>query len=248
MLSPNRLNSATSVQASDQETSEKLIAAAERLFAEHGYNGVSVRMIAAAAGVNWSLLGYYFRGKEGLLSEVYRRHCGELNSARMRLLQEIRAGGRKPELEEILNAFIRPALAVARSEDGETDFIRLRAILAAENSTLLDKLVAENFDVSSATFIDALRGCLPHLTRDDILWRFHFMLGTIYYTASGPHRIREFSNGRCDPADIEENLRQLVPFLAAAFRAPSVKPVRSVKPIHSAKPTHSVKPTHKRKS
>jgi len=241
MPSPNRLNGTTSVQPSDLETSEKLIAAAERLFAEHGYNGVSVRMIAAAAGVNWSLLGYYFRGKEGLLSEVYRRHCGELNSARMCLLKEIRAGGRRPELEEILNAFIRPALAVARGEDGQTDFIRLRAILAAENSALLDKLVAENFDVSSTTFIDALRGCLPHLARDDILWRFHFMLGTIYYTASGPHRIKEFSNGRCDPADIEENLRQLVPFLAAAFRAPSLKPSRSMKSIQSLKPIHKRK-------
>jgi AcrR family transcriptional regulator len=238
MPSPSRLSGVPSVQGSDQETSERLIAAAERLFAERGYNGVSVRMIAAAAGVNWSLVGYYFRGKEGLLSEVYRRHCGDLNSTRMRLLQEIRAGGRKPELEEILDAFIRPALAVARGEDGGTDFIRLRAILAAENSALLDKLVAENFDVSSTTFIDALRGCLPHLSRDDILWRFHFMLGTIYYTASGPHRIREFSNGRCDPADIEENLRQLVPFLATAFRAPSLKPVRPVKPVPSVKPVH----------
>lgn len=226
MASPNLLNHSTSAQSSDQETSEKLIAAAERLFAERGYSGVSVRMIAAAAGVNWSLLGYYFRGKEGLLSEVYRRHCGELNSARMRLLEEIRVNGRPPELEQILNAFIRPALAVAHGEDGQTAFIRLRAILAAENSALLEKLVAENFDVSSTTFIDALRECLPHLTRDEILWRFHFMLGTIYYTASGPHRIREFSNGRCDPADIQENLRNLIPFLAAAFRAPSVKPVR----------------------
>jgi AcrR family transcriptional regulator len=236
MPSPTRLNGTAVLPASDPETSEKLIIAAERLFAEHGYNGVSVRMIAAEAGVNWSLLGYYFRGKEGLLSEVYRRHCGELNSARMRLLKEIRANGRKATLEEILNAFIRPALAVARSDDGQTAFIRLRAILAAENSALLDKLVAENFDVSSTTFINALRECLPHLARDEILWRFHFMLGTIYYTASGPHRVREFSNGRCDPADIEENLRNLIPFLAAAFRAPSVKPVRSVKPIHKRKP------------
>jgi AcrR family transcriptional regulator len=236
MPAPNRLNSATAIQASDQETSEKLIAAAERLFAQHGYGGVSVRMIAATAGVNCSLLGYYFRGKEGLLSEVYRRHCGELNSARMRLLQEIRAGGRQPKLEEILNAFIRPALAVARGEDGQTDFIRLRAILTAENSALFDKLVAENFDVSSTIFIDALRECLPQLTRDDILWRFHFMLGTIYYTASGPHRIKEFSNGRCDPADIEANLGQLLPFLAAAFRAPSVKPVRRKSTDENARP------------
>ena len=226
MSAPHRLNDTGANRAADQETSERLIAAAERLFAEHGYSGVSVRMIAAAAGVNWSLLGYYFRGKEGLLSEVYRRHCGDLNSARMRLLQETRANGRQPQLEEILNAFIRPALAVARGEDGQTAFIRLRAILAAENSTLLDKLVAENFDVSSTTFINALRECLPHLLPDEILWRFHFMLGTIYYTASGPHRIREFSNGRCDPSDMEENLRHLVPFLAAAFRSPSMKPVR----------------------
>jgi AcrR family transcriptional regulator len=223
MPTPDRLDGSTSISGSDQETSEKLIAAAERLFAEHGYRGVSVRMIAAAAGVNWSLLGYYFRGKEGLLSEVYRRHCGELNSARMHLLQEIRANGRKPALEEILNAFIRPALAVAQGEVGQTAFIRLRAILAAENSALLDKLVAENFDISSTTFIDALGECLPDLNRDEILWRFHFMLGTIYYTASGPHRIREFSNGRCDPAQTEENLRHLIPFLAAAFRSSSVK-------------------------
>jgi AcrR family transcriptional regulator len=229
MSAPHHRNDAGADRLSDQETSEKLIAAAERLFAEHGYNGVSVRMIAAAAGVNWSLLGYYFRGKEGLLSEVYRRHCGDLNSARMLLLQETVAKGRQPQLETILNAFIRPALAVARGDKGETAFIRLRAILAAENSALLEKLVAENFDISSATFINALRECLPHLSRDDILWRFHFMLGTIYYTASGPHRIREFSNGRCDPANIEENLRQLIPFLAAAFRAPSVKPARKRK-------------------
>ena len=229
MSAPHPVNDASTNRVADQETSEKLITAAERLFAEHGYSSVSVRMIAAAARVNWSLLGYYFRGKEGLLSEVYRRHCGDLNSARMRLLQETRASGRQPKLEEILNAFIRPALAVARGEDGQTAFIRLRAILAAENSTLLEKLVAENFDVSSTTFINALRECLPHLTPDDILWRFHFMLGTIYYSASGPHRIREFSNGRCDPADIEENLRHLIPFLVTAFRAPAVKPFRKSK-------------------
>jgi hypothetical protein len=157
---------------------------------------------------------------------LYRVRQTRARQIRPNLLREIRANRRQPKLEEILNAFIRPALAVARGEDGQTDFIRLRAILAAENSALLDKLVAENFDVSSSTFIDALRECLPHLTRDDILWRFHFMLGTIYYSASGPTRIKEFSDGRCDPADIEANLRQLLPFLAAAFRAPSVNPIR----------------------
>src|SRR5688500_19682085 len=81
------------------DTSDKLIAAAERLFAEHGYTNVSVRAIAAAARVNWSLVGYYFRGKEGLLSEVYRRHCSSLNAERLKLLGQARHG--HPQLERV---------------------------------------------------------------------------------------------------------------------------------------------------
>jgi Tetracyclin repressor-like, C-terminal domain len=83
---------------------------------------------------------------------------------------------------------------------------------------------AENFDSSSAAFVDALCECLPELSRDEVLWRFHFLLGTIYYTASGPHRIKAFSEGRCDPADLSENLKHLIPFLAAGFRAPAGQP------------------------
>src|SRR4051794_31591843 len=74
------------------DTREQLLAAAERLFAERGFAGVSVRMIAAEARVNWSLVGYHFRGKDGLLAEVYRRHCTTLNRERLRLLGEAQRG------------------------------------------------------------------------------------------------------------------------------------------------------------
>ena len=204
----------------ENETREKLVVAAENLFAQHGYQGVSVRAIAAIAGVNWSLLGYYFRGKEGLLFEVYRRHCHALNAERFQLLKAARAERQPPQLEKVIEAFVLPALSVAQTQSGGAPFSRLRAVLAAENSKLLDQLVAENFDTSSAQFIDALCECLPELPRDEVLWRFHFMLGTIYYTATGPHRIKAFSQGRCDPADTSENVKHLIPFLAAGFRAP----------------------------
>ena len=63
------------------------------------------------------------------------------------------------------------------------------------------------------------------LSADEVLWRFHFMLGTIYYSASSPQRIKAFSRGRCDPGDLEATVRHLVPFLAAAFRsAPASSP------------------------
>jgi AcrR family transcriptional regulator len=209
----------------ENQTRERLIVAAETLFAQRGYQGVSVRAIAAAAGVNWSLLGYYFRGKEGLLFEIYRRHCNALNAERFQLLSAAKAERRPPQLEKVIEAFVLPALAMVHAQNGGPSFSRLRAVLAAENSQLLDQLVAENFDSSSAEFIDALCECLPELPRDEVLWRFHFMLGTIYYSATGPHRIKALSQGRCDPASASENVKHLIPFLAAGFRAPA-SPVR----------------------
>jgi AcrR family transcriptional regulator len=219
------------------ETREQLLAAAERLFAERGFAGVSVRMIAAEAGANWSLVGYHFHGKDGLLAEVYRRHCTSLNRERLRLLGEARRGGLR--LEAVIEAFVRPALAEIQGRDGQNHFSRLRAMLAAEDAPLLTQLVADNFDQSSRTFLTALRECLPDLPVDEILWRFHFMLGTIYYSASSPQRIKAFSRGRCDPGDLEATVRHLVPFLATAFRSAPVTrprlPRRSAADITGAK-------------
>lgn len=207
--------------AESEGARDRLLKAAERLFAERGFDGVSVREIAAAAEANSAAVAYYFRSKEGLLSEVYRRHCEPMNEERFRMLAAARKGGGPPEVAAVLEAFIRPALR--RGGDGEASFSRLRAVLSGENSELLDKLVAENFDRSSSAFIGALRESLPHLSQDDVYWRFHFLLGTIYYTAAGPHRIRTLSDGRCDPGDAEALIRELVPFLVAGLAAPSAR-------------------------
>jgi AcrR family transcriptional regulator len=211
------VRAATPAAAPAPKTRERLLAAAEGLFAERGYRQVSVRAIAAAAGTNWSLVGYYFRGKEGLLSEVYRRHCRTLNAERVKLLAVARRAPRR--LEAVIEAFVRPALAEIQSAGTQSRFSRLRAILAAEDSALLNQLVADNFDRSSRTFVAALCDCLPQVPPDEMLWRFHFMLGTIYYSAASPQRIKTFSKGRCDPGNLEDTVRHLVPFLAAAFRA-----------------------------
>jgi AcrR family transcriptional regulator len=175
--------------------------------------------------VNIASIGYHFDSKEGLLSEVYRRHCEPLIEERLRGLQAAMRLRGKARVAAIIEAFVRPALAQVEVEDGAT-FIRLRAVLSGENSELLEKLVAENFDQSSTAFIDKLCECLPHLSRTDVCWRFHFLLGTIYYTAAGPHRIAAFSHGRCNPSNTEDVIKELVPFMTRAFCAPATKPQR----------------------
>jgi AcrR family transcriptional regulator len=218
--------------AHDEEdgTRDRILRTAERLFAERGFNGVSVRELAASAQVNIASIGYHFNNKEGLLSEVYRRHCEPMIEERLRGLEAASRLRGKAKIAAIIEAFIRPALQQVEVEDGAT-FIRLRAVLSGENSELLEKLVAENFDQSSTAFIDELCACLPHLTRTDVCWRFHFLLGTIYYTAAGPHRITAFSHGACDPADTEAVIKELVPFMTRAFQAPPTnRPTRKRKP------------------
>jgi AcrR family transcriptional regulator len=205
----------------EQESSrERLIRSAEQLFAEHGYHATSVRNIANHAGVNSALVGYYFRGKEGLLSEIYARHCQLLLRERERMLREFKAGRNEPTLEQVIEAFVRPSLEITTEHGRRSGLSRLRAMLSAENSSLLEKLVAQNFDRSSLMFVNAISSCVPHLSRQEVLWRFHFLLGTIYYTASGPHRINKLSKGKCDPSDPDATTNHLIPFLAAGFRTP----------------------------
>src|SRR5262245_43482839 len=215
---------ATAAPARDEEdgTRERILRTAERLFAEHGFNNVSMRQLAAEAEVNIASIAYHFDNKEGLLSEVYRRHCEPMIEERLRGLEAALRLRGKARLAAIIEAFIRPALRQVEVEEGET-FIRLRAVLSGENSELLEKLVAENFDQSSTAFIDALCELLPHLSRTDVCWRFHFLLGTIYYTAGGPHRIHAFSGGRCDPSNSQEVIKELVPFMTREFLAPATK-------------------------
>ena len=211
----------SSAEKHQDSSREKLIRSAETLFAERGFDGVSVRDIAKAAGVNSALVGYYFRSKKGLLSEVYRLHCEPLKRERERLLTRFTASPSGFTLEKVIEAFIRPSLAVSTDKNGRSGFTRLRAILSAENSTLLDQLVAENFDASSRMFLEALGRCLPKLSRIDIFWRFHFLLGAIYYTGAGPNRMRTLSAGRCDPSNPDLAAKHMIPFFAAGFRTSS---------------------------
>ena len=67
-------------------TKQQVLAAAERLFALHGFQNVSVRDITAEAGVNLASVNYHFGSKDALLFEIFRRRTSELNRERARML------------------------------------------------------------------------------------------------------------------------------------------------------------------
>jgi AcrR family transcriptional regulator len=204
-------------------TRERIIEAAERLFAEHGISGVGLRAITAAAHVNLASVSYHFGSKDGLLEALFAARAAPIAEERMRLLEQCsNAAHGAPALEDILEAFVRPTLTAAmHSPDGGQTFARLRARLAAEPEKLVRKMLAKAFDGSTQRFIAAIAAALPDVPRAAIEWRFHFVLGAMFYTMANSGRIQALTDGRCDPGDATLALRHMIPFLAAGLRSPA---------------------------
>jgi hypothetical protein len=95
--------------------------------------------------------------------------------------------------------------------------------LALQDEPIVRALLAEIFDETSNRYIEAFCECLPHLHKVDVYFRFHFLLGTMVYTMSNPGRVQELSHGTSDLSNPRLVMANLVPFLAAGFRAPSVR-------------------------
>ena len=209
------------VDAGKLSVRERILEVAERLFAEHGRSGVGLRAISSEAKVNLASIAYHFGSKEGLLEELFSLRAAPIADARIRLLDDAEAtyGGAAP-LEVIIEAFIRPALIIGpQSPAGGEAFGRLRARLATEPEKFSRRILSKAFDKSSRRFIEALVKALPGLPRVQVEWRFHFMLGTMYYTMANSGRIQVLSDQRCDPGNVEFALKHMVPFLAAGFRS-----------------------------
>mgnify|MGYP001190374881 CR=1 FL=1 len=198
----------------------KLLKAAQGLFAAKGFRDVSVREIAAAARVNSALVGYYFGGKQALFNEVYRAQAMPLAGERMRQLEAVTRNRHKPSVEEILKAWLLPWLRLG-SEQGESALhLRMTANISRER-WMHARAALPAADRTHAAFVKALRRCLPHLTREEVIWRLHFLTGAFTFGVRVPGALTALSRGRCNPNDLEEVLRQMLPFAVAGFCAPA---------------------------
>jgi len=220
------VRSAKPVAAAEASVRERILEAAERLFAEHGMSGVGLRAITSEANVNLASVAYHFGSKEGLLEALFALRAEPIAKERLRLLARCFENGKAPALEQILDAFLRPALTLGKQPRlGGPAFVRLRARLSIEPEALARKILSRAFDLSSRKFIDAIAQALPHLPRAEVEWRFHFMLGAMFYTMGNSGRIQALTDGHCDPGDVKRALHHMIPFLAAGFRSAPVPPV-----------------------
>lgn len=201
-------------------TKAAVFCAAERLFALHGFQNVSVRDITAEAGVNLASVNYHFGSKDGLLFEIFRRRTAELNRERARMLHEAndRHGG-KPPVREILEALFAPPLKWA-DPNGDRRISVQFIIRARSEGTAEMREVLQN-DVSHLRrFADALIAARPDLALEDVYWRLHFCLGMVHNNRFAEFdRLHHLSDGLTREQDADGLLARMVDFAEAGFLA-----------------------------
>jgi AcrR family transcriptional regulator len=210
------------------ETRLRLLDAAERLFAERGFEGTSMRVLADRAGTSVSAAHYHFGGKLELVRAVLLRRLEPLNARRLGALQSVlrEAAPGCPTLEAVLDAFLRPGVEAWRGRDAMAGGCprHILAQLHVEPDTRLAELKAELFGPVVERFAAALATLLPDRSRDEIRLDMQFVVGMLVHVVGG--QVDDCgSAGRPAAIRVDDEilLGRMVTFAAAGLRARSLR-------------------------
>lgn len=203
-------------------TRERVLRSAEALFAERGFEIVSLRDITGAADANVAAVNYHFGSKEKLIDAVIERHVVPINEERVELLNRFEAKWVESPLpvDKVLKAFLSPMLRhITSGEMSEELFGKFMGRLIGERGYRLPESVRPLFRMMAARFTSALRRAVPQLSEEEALWRMHFSFGVMANTLTHGDTLREISGGRAGNPSIEKIFEEIIEFCAAGIEA-----------------------------
>jgi AcrR family transcriptional regulator len=198
-------------------TKDRILGAAEELFAQHGFAGTSLRQVTSRADVNIAAVNYHFGSKENLVNEVFRRRMDDMTRLRLSQLKtalELHPG----ELQHILAAFVEPALAMSQDRHGGGAFVRVVARAYAEKNDGLRKFLSDHYGHVLREFGKAIATCVPGLSKEELYWRLDFLAGALTYAMADFGLIKRPSDVT-EAAHRERAARELIRFAEAGIRA-----------------------------
>lgn len=226
MAHPRPARKGVALDQTSADTKTRILDAAEELFMEHGFEATSLRSLTASAGVNLAAVNYHFGSKEELFQAVLTRRLDPMNKERIELLDRLEreAGGKPIACERILFAMLIPALRLARDEErGGKNFLRLVGRAYADPAPFIRHFLSEQYAEMIGRYKEAFHKALPHLARQELTWRLHFVMGALSYTLLGADLLKLFEQVTPGLKDNDELLLQrLAPFLVAGLKAPAL--------------------------
>jgi AcrR family transcriptional regulator len=220
------------VDTISQDTKSRILDVAETLFMEHGFEATSLRQLTSSAAVNLAAVNYHFGTKEELFQAVLTRRLDPMNQERIELLARMErdSGGRPIAVERILAGMLVPALRLARDEQrGGKNFLRLVGRAYADPAPFIRHFLSAQYAEMISRYKEAFHAALPHLSRQELTWRLHFVMGALSYTLAGTDALKLFSH--VAPAEKEDDellIQRLAPFLVAGLKAPALTEARKL--------------------
>ncbi|QVM89845.1 TetR family transcriptional regulator [Pseudomonas entomophila] len=202
------------------ETVERILDAAEQLFAERGFAETSLRLITSKAGVNLAAVNYHFGSKKALIQAVFSRFLGPFCASLERELDR-RQAQQKASLEELLEMLVEQALAVQpRSNNDLSIFMRLLGLAFSQSQGHLRRYLEDMYGKVFRRYMLLVHEAAPRIPPLELFWRVHFMLGAAAFSMSGIKALRAIAETDFGiNTSIEQVMRLMVPFLAAGMRA-----------------------------
>lgn len=200
------------------ESLEQLLDAAEELFSQHGFYGVTIKDIADKVGVHKSLVHYYFADKQDVFDKVMARRAPVTSGRRMDALDAYeKAANGKPTVEGALRAFLDTDLdTYSNGGDGWRHFGALSAQInntPAWGAEVMDRL----YDPVVLRLIGLLKQALPEAAEEDIFWGYHFVTGALTLSLARTGRIDHLSGGKCRSDDFDAIKERMAAFMAHGF-------------------------------
>ena len=203
----------TSVQA-ESRTKRQLLDAATSLFAERGFDSVSLREITSRAKANVAAVNYHFGSREGLIDEVVVNFVGPINVERLKRLEDLE----NPTVRELLRAFHEPLLSqFTGSELSERLFTKLMGRLVGERPYQFPDQVMSQFHKVAQGFVPAFQKALPHLTERDVFWNIHFSFGVVSHTLMHGDLLTKISQGAVKQEKMAQLMERMIDFCEAGF-------------------------------
>lgn len=199
----------------------KLLDAAELLFAEKGFEAVSVRDITQYAKTNVAAVNYHFGSRDNLLALVMMRYMTPVTEERILRLDELEKqwGKKAIPLEEIIDALVRPLVGqVKKSELAERLFYKLTGRICAEQGSGLPPQIEDQFRHTGDRFSKAFAKALPTLPMEQLAWRIHFVIGGMIHMLTHQEILSRVSGGVSGAPTMEMTLSRFIDFAAAGLR------------------------------
>lgn len=207
-------------------TKNKILNAAEELFAEHGFAETSLRVITTHAGVNLASVNYHFGNKKTLIEAVFDRFMESFTNELMTEMAKIDSQVEVIEVSNVLATLIRPLIKIDTVRpNGSSVFMKLLGRAYAETQGHIRRFAMQRYSHVLARFTRLLHKASPETTPSEMFWRLHFMLGAFIFTLAGHEALQEISQSDFqEEVDIEQIIARLIPFLSAGFSS-TVMPV-----------------------